>query len=411
MLPRFASRLASGIRSARPARVSVLGIALLGVSGALLSAQEEARENRENDAPQKAHVLLVKPGSAQATAALARPFLDAFASWLDAHAREALGGPAALDIANSVERADALREAAPPTVVIAPPSYWLHLRAAGVACRPVATIRRFGSAVDRLAILVHEDSPVREPADLAGRVVRVPPGFDENYLQRVVMPGPEPGDGKDDREKGGEEGARTATEATTQLERLGITGFETSRDVADDVFVLAEEPDAPDAPAALLLDDELRRFFAERDPDLWQRLRVVWTSTPLPRELVLAIGPDAQWPQERLDALGAAFCTELGSVREADGGDEVGAKLLRQMNSDGFSPPDRDLLERIRARDALRRKLEAERDGGGGEGSGKNAPTADEAATEEPGGAPRPTRPGRSPGATPDASARPRSRS
>lgn len=255
-------------------------------------------------------VLVVEPGEAAATPERAAAFLDLLASWLGEKVPALGRGEVVARIANTREGAVELLRTSRPRLVFAPPGFHLeHLADGKHDGRAVAEIPRFGAGEDRFYLVTVAGGP-SSPGELSGARVAGAAGLDREYLARVVFPD------------------TLRPDRAFRLEEAG--------NLTDEVFEMLEG--AAGAPAALLLDEELKRFF-EDDDLIWPELRVIWRSDPLPRDLVVA--------------LGAWTGSELGELEEAlveMGDDPDGERILELMQSSGLRPVDRGRLEEARRR-------------------------------------------------------------
>lgn len=268
-----------------------------------------------------AHVLLLRPGVDRATAAAAKPFLASLESWLGEHELPLIGAHPTTHLVGSTERADAIRSAHGPVLAIVPAAYWYtalsepeHLPSPEHHAAVVATLSRSETTRDRLALVARRDGGSSSLDELRGRNVHMQAGLDRRFLERAVFPADRP--------------------------PFDWMQLQASTDLADDVFLLAEEPDDPEAPTALLLDGELCAFFERQDEELWQKLHVVWQSPELPRELVVALGKG--WTPEARE--------RVTTVLETMSDDDRGKALLQRMSADGFAAPDLEVLRSTRAR-------------------------------------------------------------
>lgn len=255
-----------------------------------------------------ADYLMVKLGDEAATPELAGGFLTRMSAWLESHVRRFEGRDVRGWIANREGPALELLREREPALAFVPAGFYLgHLAPGPRTARPLAQIPRFGASVDRY-YLVAPAGGVSSPEELRGRTVRTRFAYDEEYLRRVVFPGAlRPG--RDFR-------------------------LEPADNLADEMFLLLEGGDG--APAALLLDEELKRFF-EEDDLVWPELEVVWSSDPLPRDLVVVLG---RWSAAERAGLREALLSMSGSA--------AGREVLELMDSSGFEPIRDDLLDSAR---------------------------------------------------------------
>lgn len=248
--------------------------------------------------------LMVKLGDEAATPEMAADFLARLGSWLGAHVSRFGSGDVEGWITNRLPEARTILEERKPALAMVPAGVYLgDLRKGRRAARPVAQIPRFGARVERYYLVGPRNGPA-SLEDLRGRTVRTVFSYPEAYLRLVVFPaGFRPGE---------------------------AFRLEPAENLADEIFLLMEG--GGDAPAAVLLDEELKRFF-EEDDLVWPELRVIWASDPLPRDLVVTLG---EW--------GDAERAELRDALFSMGETEEGREILSLMDSSGFGPVNEELL-------------------------------------------------------------------
>lgn len=280
----------------------VMAVGLTATPSAL--AAQSGRESGDGSAA----FLMVKPGDPAATPSQAAEFLSDLGRYLGREV-ERFDGPLEGHIANTVEGGAELLASEEPVLVFAPAGFHLgHLRG-DRAAEVVAQTPRFGTGEERYYVVTASHGPA-SLEELRGRRIATAFDVDRTYLRRVVFP--------DDLRPGG--GLELAP----------------AENLSDAVFYLMEGDE--EAAPAILLDEELKRFF-EDDELVWPELKVVWTSDPLPRELVVALGP---WTESQIaDLRKALFRMESESL---------GQELLQLMDSSGFEPVDEALLDRARTR-------------------------------------------------------------
>jgi len=283
-------------------------LALLASAPSPSKAQSEAPSKAQGQ-PDRVAFLMVKPGDPAATEKRAEGFLSDLAGHLGERVAPFAGKRVAGRITN--RRAEALRllDEEHPALVFVPPGFWLeHLRDPKRAAVVVGSVPRFGKEVERYHLVAAKDGGPASLAALRGKSVHGTADIDWPYLKRVVFP---------------------AGKAPPEYFELLP-----SDNLADDVFAMVEPDDGDKPPDALLLDEALLAFFADDDL-VWPHLRVIWSSPPLPRDLVVTLG--AEWNDEARAQLVAAL---TGMSK-----DERGVRLLELMQSDGFTAPDRALLK------------------------------------------------------------------
>ncbi len=253
---------------------------------------------------------MIKPGDPSATPELAREFLDALSAWLAKNVPAFEGQSPVGHIANRRDAARELLKTDGLALVFAPAGFCIeNLRTPeSPALDPVAEIPRFERTFERYSIVTKRDGGAASLEALARMRVVTLGEPDRAYLRRVVFP---------------------ADRDPNRYFRL-----EASENLADDVFLMVEGFEDENPPDALLLDEELRRFF-EKDDLVWPELQVVWESGELPRDLVLPVGDG--WDDASRNALEKALL--------AMGRDDGGTKILELMQSTGLAAPDRKRLK------------------------------------------------------------------
>jgi hypothetical protein len=275
--------------------VALLGT-LLWVPG---SAAQDAR-----------HFLMVNPGNEAATPDRAEDFLARMGRYLHDAVPALQDRPVRGWITNRRDSAQTYLSRNPVLAFVPPSVYLEHLRGPERAATPVVEIPRFDATAQRYHLVVPKNGPSGLDA-LRGGLVRVPEGADPTYLSRIVLP-PSFQPGPD-----------------VQLE--------TAENMNDEVFLMTEGPLGDEQPAdALLLDSDLKHFF-ETDDLVWPKLKIIWTSEPLPRDLVVTLGPS--WDAASRQAL----TDTLLQMSQND----TGAKLLELMNSSGFRPVQEERLSEV----------------------------------------------------------------
>lgn len=279
-----------------------------GGAAALLCAAALLLAPSVSASQEPAHYLMVKLGDEAATREMAGGFLSRMSAWLEARVSRFEGREVRGSIANREDPAlEILRERNPALAFVPAGFYLEHLAPDERGARPVAQIPRFGASVDRYYLVAPEDGAT-SLEDLRSRTVRTRFAYDEEYLRRVVFP--------DDFRPG------------------SAFRLEPADNLADEMFFLLEGGDR--GPEAVLLDEELKRFF-EDDDMVWPEVRVVWRSEPLPRDLVVVLG---SWSDAEAAGLRESLLSMSGTVE--------GREVLGLMDSSGFEPVREDLLERAR---------------------------------------------------------------
>ncbi len=259
--------------------------------------------------------LMVKYGDESAQQEIAAEFLQKLATYLQNNIELFHGKKVRGRITNTPQQAEALLTKHQPALAFVPPAFYLaHLQSDSRHAVPVLQIPRFGKQTETYYLVTHQTGPESLHA-LQGHTVRTTFALDLEYLRTVVFP--------DDHAPG------------------DFFELEGADNLADEVFLLIENatggPGAIAAASALLFDEELKQFF-EDDEMVWPELKIIWQSNPLPRDLVVTIGPD--WSEASRQQLRQALLNMPA--------DESGAEILALMQSSGFAPVDKKTLEYVR---------------------------------------------------------------
>jgi hypothetical protein len=276
-------------------RILPLTVALLLV----LTGTVQAGEN----------ILFVKPGDESATQKLAGGFLRDMSAYLEKNVpflkERSLKGW----IANREKQGISLLKSKKPVVAFVSPGFYLqHLRNKS---EPVAQMPRYGSSTDRYYLVTAKNGPDSIQA-LKSKTVHTTFAIDWKYLKSAVFP--------------------------TTIKPGSYFKLKPANNMADEVFLLTESSADQRRFDALLLDQDMLNFF-KQDSLVWPKLKVIWKSGKLPPGLAVLIGPHSPEHREQLRS------TLLNMKR-----DSKGKQLLRLMNSRGFTPVDRNLLNRTAAR-------------------------------------------------------------
>lgn len=256
------------------------------------------------------HFLMVNPGNEAATPDRAADFLDRMGRYLHEAVPALQDRPVRGWITNRRDSAQAYLSRDPMLAFVPPSVYLEFLHGPDRAATPVAEIPRFDATAQRYHLVAANDGP-SSLEELRGGLVRAPGGADRTYLSRVVFP--------------------------SSFQPGPDVNLETTENMNDEVFLMTEGPMGDEQPAdALLLDADLKHFF-ETDDLVWPQLTVIWSSGPLPRDLVVALGPS--WTQSDREALRDAFFQMPDH--------EFGAELLNLMNSSGFGPVQKERLSEV----------------------------------------------------------------
>ncbi|HEX9654199.1 MAG TPA: PhnD/SsuA/transferrin family substrate-binding protein [bacterium] len=259
---------------------------------------------------QPMNFLIVKPGDPGAVSDLATGYLETIANYFTTHTPCFQGKNLHGWIANHPDSAVLLMKTRPYVMAYVPVGFYLkYLHSPNRPATPIAQAPRFGKNAERYYVVTTKSAPASTEA-LKRKIVITNFGADWDYLRRVVFPDNfQPGVDFELRE---------------------------SQNLADDLFLLIESTGknpVQNAPAALLLDEELKHFF-EADDLAWPQLKIIWTSAALPRDVFVLIGDN--WTDT--DKQGV-----LDSLLKMNH-DPKGKEMLELMQSNGFTKVDTALL-------------------------------------------------------------------
>ena len=180
--------------------------------------------------------------------------------------------------------------------------YLTYAKALGM--EPLLETKRTGVKVERYLLVTRKDAS-DDVAKLEGRTLATPLATEQRYVIGVVLQG-----------KLGEE-----------------IRLKPTMDVEGAVFDLAEG--ARNAPDAVLLDAGAWDLFKD-DPDSGQKLKMVYQSDELPRDLVVLFGPKS----------GALNVDKVKQVLKDMNGSEEGQKVLRSIRVESFTDIDQGKLSK-----------------------------------------------------------------
>jgi hypothetical protein len=280
-------------------RIDLLAISILLLFSGTLKTQTSEPLN----------FLILKPGDPGATNELAADYLNTVADYFVRNTPFLRDKNLRGWIANHPDSAVAIMKKHPPIMAFAPAGfYFKHLVNSEHPATPIAQSPRFGKSVEHYYIVTSKSGTSALSA-LKGKTVRTYFGIDRDYLRKVVLP--------------------------ADFQPGTFLKLDESQNLADDVFLLIENGQTKEAVTAILIDEELKHFF-EIDDLVWPQLKIIWTSSELPRELFVAIGEG--WNEARKK--------ELFDALQKMNGDQKGKELLQLLQSTGFTAVDSALLNR-----------------------------------------------------------------
>lgn len=234
--------------------------------------------------------LFLKTGEKFATQETAGPTVAGLTSYLGEYEPHVFNDPAkAIEYCASGK---------PGLGIVTPGFYLAYGKQLGM--EPVLETKREGIAAERFVLVAPKDAS-DDPAAWAGKTIATPLAAEQRYVLAVVL--------------AGKLGDETRLKATTDVEGA--------------VFDLVEK--ATGAADAVLMEEAAWKLF-EGDSELGPKLKVIYRSDELPRDLVVKFG-DASKNVEKLKSMA---------------GDEAGKKVLRSIRVEAFVEVDQDRLEKAR---------------------------------------------------------------
>lgn len=240
--------------------------------------------------------LFLKTGEKFATQEMAGPTV----AGLTAYAGEKIAGttnayePYVMN--DPVKAAEYCGKSKPALGIVTAGFYLTYAKALGM--EPLLETKRTGVKVERYVLVTRKDAS-DDLAKLEGKTIATPLAGEQRYVIGVVLQG-----------KLGEE-----------------IRLKPTLDVEGAVFDLAEG--AKDAADAVLLEAGAWDLF-KGDPDSGQKLKAVYQSGDLPRDLLVVFGPKS----------GAVDVDKVKQVFKDMSGSEDGQKVLRSIRVDAFTDID-----------------------------------------------------------------------
>ena len=194
-----------------------------------------------------------------------------------------------------------------PGVGIVTPGFYLQY-AKALGMEPLLETKRTGVKEEHCVLVVRKDAG-DDPGKLAGKTIATPLAGEQRYVISVALQG-----------KLGEE-----------IRLKPVT------DVEGAVFDLVEG--AKNAADAVLMEAGAWTLFKD-DPELGPKLKVVYQSEELPRDLVVTFGPK----RDTLDA------DKLKAVLKDMSSNEAGKQILNSIRVEAFVEIDKERLSQAQAR-------------------------------------------------------------
>ncbi|MGD1020689.1 MAG: PhnD/SsuA/transferrin family substrate-binding protein, partial [Verrucomicrobiia bacterium] len=200
--------------------------------------------------------LFLKTGEKFATQEIAGPTVAGLTAYVGEKVAGTTNAFAARVMNDPVKAAEYCGKSKPALGIVTAGFYLTYAKPLGI--QPLLEVKRAGVKEERYVLVTRKDSP-DDPAKLEGKTIATPLADEQRYVVAVVL-----------QNKIGEE------------IRLRPT-----TDVEGAVFDLAEG--AKTAADAVLIETGAWALFKD-DPDSGGKLKVVYTSDELPRDLVVAFG-------------------------------------------------------------------------------------------------------------------------
>ena len=246
--------------------------------------------------------LFLKTGEKFATQETAGPTV----AELTAYAGDKVGAKLEPRVMNDPVKAAEFCGANKPVAGIVTPGFYLQY-AKALQMEPLLETKRAGVKEERCMLVVRKDAS-DDLAKLAGKTIATPLANEQRYVMSVILQG-----------KLGEE---------IRLKQVG--------DVESAVFDLVES--AKNATDAVLMEVGAWGLFKD-DSELGPKLKVVYQSEELPRDLVVIFGKPEGFDADKLRT----------TLKEMTGND-AGKRILNSIRVESFVEIDKERLARAQAR-------------------------------------------------------------
>ena len=233
--------------------------------------------------------LFLKTGEKFATQETAEPTV----AELTAYVGDKAGTKFEPTVMNDPIKAAEFCGAKKPAAGVVTPGFYLQY-AKALQMEPLLETKRTGVKEERYVLVVRKDAP-DDLAKLAGKTIATPLANEQRYVMAVILRG-----------KLGDE-----------------IRLKQASDVENAVFDLVEN--AKSAADAVLMETGAWALFKD-DPELGSKLKVVYESEELPRDLVVLFGP-------KNDALNS---DKLKAALKEMTGNDAGKKILSSIQVDAF---------------------------------------------------------------------------
>jgi hypothetical protein len=240
--------------------------------------------------------LFLKTGEKFATQEIAGPTVEGLTAYLGGQLSGATNAFAPRVMNDPVKAAEFCGKNQPALGIVTAGFYLTYAKALGMEA--LLEVKRMGVKEERYVLVVRKDAS-DDPVKLEGKTIATPLAGEQRYVVAVVLEG-----------KLGEE-----------------IRLKQTMDVEGAVFDLADG--AKNAADAVLLEAGAWNVFKD-DPDFGGKLKVLYQSGELPRDLVAAFGP-------RTDA---ARDDKVKKILKDMSADENGRKILRSIQVESFVDVD-----------------------------------------------------------------------
>jgi hypothetical protein len=244
--------------------------------------------------------LFLKTGEKFATQEIAGPTVEGLTAYIGEKVAGATNAFEPRVMNDPVKAAEYCAKSKPSLGIVTAGFYFTYAKALGM--EPLLETKRMGLKEERFVLVARKDAG-GDLAQFRGRTIATPLADEQWYVISVILQG-----------------------------RLGEEiRLRPSMDVEGAIFDLAEG--GANAAAAVLLETAAWDLFKD-DPDSGGKLKVIYQSDELPRDLVVAFGPGG----------GALNVDKVKQVLKDMGGSESGQKILRSIQVESFTDIDQTRL-------------------------------------------------------------------
>jgi len=246
--------------------------------------------------------LFLKTGEKFATQEIAGPTVEGLTAYVGEKVAGATNAFAPRVMNDPVKAAEYCAKSKPALGIVTAGFYLTYAKALGM--EPLLETKRMGLKEERFVLVARKDAG-DDLAKFQGKTIATPLADEQWYVVAVVLQG-----------KLGEE-----------------IRLKPTMDVEGAIFDLSEG--GTNAAAAALLETAAWDLFKD-DPDTGGKLKVIYQSDELPRDLVVVFGPTS----------GTLNVDKVKQVLKDMGGSESGQKILRSIQVESFPDIDQDRLSK-----------------------------------------------------------------